>query len=116
MSGKSVSLAGRIDLDVTVAAIARMRCLVTNDSGPMHIAGALGVPFVAVFGPTHPDLGFVPGYPSGHILHSGAFCSPCSVHGARPCRMKRRFCMDDITWEMVIRELDSFPEPEDSRD
>ena len=106
MTGKSISLAGEIDLSGTIGVISHLDCLITNDSGPMHIAGALGVPFVAVFGPTHPDLGFCPEYFSGTIIHSGAECSPCSLHGSSPCRKKHRFCMDDITWENVLETLD----------
>jgi len=108
MREKSVSYAGQIKLDVTIALISRLEFLVTNDSGPMHIAGALGVPFAAIFGPTHPDLGFVPGYPSGTILHSGITCSPCSLHGEKKCRRSKRFCMDDITREMVLKVVDKF--------
>jgi len=105
MVGDSLSLAGKINLSVTIGVIAIFRGLVTNDSGPMHIAGAVGTPFVAIFGPTHPNLGFVPGYPTGSVLHTGIPCSPCSIHGEKPCWMKSRFCMDDITWEMVLEEL-----------
>jgi len=105
MTGKSISLAGKIDLSETISVISRLNALVANDSGPMHIAGALDIPFVAVFGPTHPDLGFCPGYSSGTIIHSGAKCSPCSLHGSSPCRKKHRFCMDDITWEKVMDAL-----------
>lgn len=105
MTGESISLAGEIDLSVTIGVISHLNGLVTNDSGPMHIAGALGIPFVAVFGPTHPDLGFCPGYDSGTIIHSGAECSPCSLHGSIPCRRKHRYCMDDITWEEVWEAL-----------
>ena len=98
-------LAGELDLARTVACIARSRVLVTNDSGPMHLAGALGVPFVAVFGPTHPDLGFVPGYPGGVVLHTGEPCSPCSVHGSKPCHESERRCMTAITPERVLEAL-----------
>ncbi len=105
MEEESVSIAGGSDLSVTVGVVSRLQGIVTNDTGPMHIAGALGVPFVAVFGPTHPDLGFAPGYPSGSLIHSGVPCSPCSVHGENPCRMEKRFCMDDITWEMVMGKM-----------
>jgi len=107
MGEKSVSYAGQIKLDVTIALISRFTALVTNDSGPMHIAGALGVHFAAIFGPTHPDLGFAPGYPSGTILHSGISCSPCSLHGEKKCRRSKRFCMDDITEEMVLKVVDN---------
>ena len=105
MNRESLSLAGKVDLSMTIGVIALLKGLVSNDSGPMHIAGALRIPFVAVFGPTHPNLGFVPGYPSGNILHTGVPCSPCSIHGEKPCWMESRFCMNDITWEMVFDEL-----------
>lgn len=98
MKRVSVSFAGELDIAETVAFVSRCVGLVCNDSGPMHIAGAVGTPFAAVFGPTHPDLGFVPGYPSGIVLHSGASCSPCSLHGEKPCRFARRMCMEDIPW------------------
>ncbi|MFA6471742.1 MAG: glycosyltransferase family 9 protein [Candidatus Latescibacterota bacterium] len=106
MSGKAPSLVGS-GLALTIGVIGRLDGMVTNDSGPMHIAGALGRPFAAIFGPTHPDLGFVPGYPNGAILHSGLPCSPCSVHGQTPCRMKERKCMEAVSADMVLRELDS---------
>jgi len=99
------SLAGELTLAGTIGLVSRLDAVVTNDSGPMHIAGALGIPFVAVFGPTHPDLGFCPGYPRGAVLTTGESCSPCSLHGAAPCRMPSRRCMDGITWEMVRDKL-----------
>ncbi len=105
MEEQPLDLAGELDLAETVAFIARAAAVVTNDSGPMHLAGALGTPFVAMFGPTHPDLGFVPGYPGGTVLHAGLPCSPCSVHGERPCRVSGRRCLTDITTRMVLDAL-----------
>lgn len=109
MDERPLILTGELDIARTVACIARSRALVTNDSGPMHLAGALGVPFVAVFGPTHPDLGFVPGYPYGVVLHTGEPCSPCSVHGSKPCHETERRCMTAITPEMVLESLPPLP-------
>ncbi|MHB9029238.1 MAG: glycosyltransferase family 9 protein, partial [Candidatus Latescibacterota bacterium] len=97
MTGSAVSLAGSIDLSLTVGVISLLDGLVCNDSGPMHLAGALDVPFAALFGPTHPDLGFVPGYPYGSVVHSNVSCSPCSLHGRTPCRYESRRCMEGIT-------------------
>ncbi|MBT4483086.1 MAG: glycosyltransferase family 9 protein [Candidatus Latescibacteria bacterium] len=105
MSEESISFAGKIDLAVTIAVVSQLQGIITNDSGPMHIAGALGIPFAAIFGPTHPGLGFAPGYPSGTLLHSRAPCSPCSVHGDASCRMEKRVCMDEITYEMVMEKM-----------
>lgn len=106
MTGNAANLAGNAGLAVTVGVIALLDGLVCNDSGPMHLAGALQTPFAALFGPTHPDLGFVPGYPYGSAVHSDVPCSPCSVHGATPCRFKSRLCMEGITGERILRELD----------
>ena len=51
----AVSLAGETPLPVLAALLQRAALLVTNDSGPMHMAAALGVPLVATFGPAAPD-------------------------------------------------------------
>ncbi len=110
MTGKSTSLAGEIDLTVTIGMISSLDGIVANDSGLMHVAGALDVPLVALFGPTHPDLGFWPGYGSGRFIHSGVDCSPCSLHGSSSCKKQNRICMDDISWEEVLKTLDEIME------
>ena len=106
MTGKAWSLSGELSLAGTIGLVSRLDAVVSNDSGPMHLAGALGIPFVAIFGPTHPDLGFSPGYPRGVVMTTGEPCSPCSLHGAAPCRMSARRCMDGITPHMVRDALD----------
>ena len=106
MTGRSISLTGEIDLTVTIGLISHLDGIVVNDSGLMHVAGALDVPLVALFGPTHPNLGFWPGYRSGRYIHSGVDCSPCSLHGSTPCKKQNRICMDDIPWEKVLKTLD----------
>lgn len=67
-----------------------------NDSGLMHLSAALSVPTVSLFGPTHPALGFSPQGPRNRIFFGYAPCSPCSLHGERPCHQKRRFCLERI--------------------
>lgn len=86
--------------------IKRCDCLVTNDSGPMHIASALRVPVVAIFGPTHPMLGFAPVGPRKVVLCAYVECSPCSLHGEKRCSKKSRFCMDLIEPKMVIEAVE----------
>lgn len=66
------------DLDPVelAAALARARVVVTNDSGPMHLAAAVGTPVVALFGPTDPGRTGPTGSPSV-VLDRYVFCSPC---------------------------------------
>lgn len=94
---KAVSLS----LNKFMGLIKRCDCFVTNDSGPMHIASAMGVPVVAIFGPTHPKLGFAPIGSENIILTADVKCSPCSLHGEKRCHRKSRFCMDLIEPERV---------------
>ena len=54
-SRRAVSVAGRLSLPELFCLLARARLVISCDSGPMHAAAALGVPVVALFGPTHPE-------------------------------------------------------------
>jgi ADP-heptose:LPS heptosyltransferase len=53
--GLLTSLAGTVDLEGAVSLLGRARLVVTGDSGPLHVAAALGTPVVALFGPTWPE-------------------------------------------------------------
>ncbi|HAM36796.1 MAG TPA: lipopolysaccharide heptosyltransferase II [Elusimicrobia bacterium] len=99
--------AGRTDLVELKAVMGRMALFVTNDSGPMHMATALGIPTLAIFGPTTRELGFFP-YGSGHrVLEAELACRPCSLHGTRTCPAGHFLCMRLITTDMVFaRALD----------
>ena len=95
-----------LPLNKFMSLIKRCDCFITNDSGPMHIASALGVPLVVIFGPTHPKLGFAPTVPENVILTADVKCSPCSLHGEKRCRKESRFCMDLIEPEMVAEAVE----------
>jgi heptosyltransferase-2 len=69
-------VSGRTGLDAAVALIQRCRLFVTNDSGLMHIAAALGVPTLAIFGPTDPTA-TGPRGPRTAIARRPAPCAPC---------------------------------------
>jgi len=61
-----------------------VRCwfLVSNDTGMVHFAEALGVPVVALFGPTSPFLGFAPHLERSRVVQAQLGCRPCSTDGA----------------------------------
>ena len=88
---------------IQVAALmSKCRGALTNDSGLMHLANAVGAPAVAIFGPTNTRLGFGPSLPGSIVISDDVFCSPCSVHGQKPCRQPVKYCFTNITHIRVI--------------
>ncbi len=78
------------------ALLSHCRVALTNDSGLMHLANAVGTKVAAIFGPTSPRLGFSPTLPGSVIISNNVFCSPCSLHGEKPCRQPRKYCFENI--------------------
>jgi len=76
------------------------RVVLTNDTGPMHVAAALGTPVVVPFGSTSPELTGpgLPGDPRHRLLKSNAVCSPCFL---RTCPIDFR-CLNGIGIERVV--------------
>ncbi len=103
MVHRPLNLIGQTTVRQLMAALARCRLLVTNDSGPMHVAAAFGVPIVAVFGPTdHTTTS--PRAESCRIIRQEVDCAPCLL---RQCPTDHR-CMEAIGVEDVmagVREL-----------
>ncbi|MDP2959798.1 MAG: HAD-IIIA family hydrolase, partial [candidate division Zixibacteria bacterium] len=93
-----------LPLNRLVALVERCELFISNDSGPMHLASASGVPTIGIFGPTHPGLGFSPEGLEDKIFFAGVECSPCSLHGEKECVKESRFCMSNIKPEEIIEE------------
>jgi ADP-heptose:LPS heptosyltransferase len=89
-----LNLAGRASLAETAAIIDRAACVVSGDSGVLHIAAGLGRPTVALFGPSS----VAKWAPRGgrHITLLKADCSPCSRYGYTPDCPSEVRCMRDI--------------------
>ena len=89
------SAAGDLAVRELIAVLARAEVVIGNDSGPAHVAGAVGTPVVAVFGPTTPGLGFTPLGPAIRIVErAGLDCRPCHRHG--PIRCMREITAEDV--------------------
>lgn len=100
--GAALDWSGRTDLMELKALMGRMALFVTNDSGPMHMATGMGVPTLALFGPTTRELGFFP-YGAGHrVVEKDLACRPCSLHGTKACPAGHFLCMRLITVEEVL--------------
>ena len=91
--GCATVLAGRTDLPTMVAVVDRLALLIANDSAPMHIACARGVPVVAVFCATTPALGYGPWGPRTTVVEADLACRPCGRHGGRRCPRGTEDCM-----------------------
>ena len=99
--------AGNYGLDQLIRIIAWCDLVLSNDSGPMHVAAALGMKQIALFGATHPRLGFSPINDSAIILCRNLECQPCSLHGGHSCHRKHFDCLKSISAEQISRALDS---------
>ncbi len=96
---KGVNLAGKTDIPRLVAVISRCSLFITNDTGPMHVADALGVPIVAIFGPT--DWLVTSPFGVKHTLVRRRIeCSPCL---RRSCPLGHHECMRRMTVDEVER-------------
>lgn len=101
-----VSLAGKIDLCDLACALDWCDLFITNDSGPMHVAVARGIPVVALFCATTPSLGFYPYSSSAVIVEKDLPCRPCSSHGGRRCPLTTEDCIRLIKAEDVLRGVE----------
>lgn len=102
MRTKAVDLTGQTPVGWLPGLLRRAAVLVTNDSGPMHIAAGVGTPVVALFGPTDPVK--TGPYGPGHVVLSHAVeCRPCF---RRECsRAVRLECLTGVTAEQVVQAV-----------
>lgn len=95
-------LTNRTGLRETCALLAQADLLITGDSGPMHLAGGVNTPVLALFGPTARAWGFYPAGEHDSVLEMDLNCRPCSLHGSKTC--DRGFeCMTGLTPKMVMK-------------
>ena len=92
---RAINLIGRTDLGMLAGVLARCRAFVSNDSGAMHLAAAIGIPVVAIFGPTDERVTAPLG--AHDVLIHPVFCRPCML---RDCPIDHR-CMKGITVDAV---------------
>ena len=97
LGGGCLNLAGRTSVRELQALIRRCNFFITNDSGPMHLAAAFGVPLVAIFGSTDHATTY-PLAEHALIVRESVDCAPCKK---RECPTDHR-CMTAVTAERVI--------------
>jgi heptosyltransferase-2 len=97
------NLAGKTTLRELMSGLAVCNAVLTNDTGPMHVAAALGTPVVVPFGSTSPELTGpgLPGSGNNALVKGDAPCAPCF---RRTCPIEFR-CMQSISPEAIAREF-----------
>jgi ADP-heptose:LPS heptosyltransferase len=97
------SLAGVLDLPETAALVGQLDVMITGDTGPMHLAAAMGAPVVALFGPSDPAR-YGPRAQAERILRVQLPCSPCGQVRLPPVRCRGHVpdCMDGISVNAVV--------------
>lgn len=99
-SPKSINLIGKTALADAIDLISLSRAAITNDSGLMHIAAALSIPLVAIFGSSDPRFTPPMGEPI-EIISLQLSCSPCFK---RVCPLKHMNCLNQLQPEQVIKK------------
>jgi heptosyltransferase-2 len=102
MKGRCTDLCGRTNLREAIALIEKCRLFITNDSGLMHVAAALDIPLVAIFGSTDPKA-TGPRNPRSWVVQSPVSCAPCFK---RECPEDHR-CMKRISVDQVYAVVDT---------
>lgn len=109
----AMNLAGRTSLAELLGVLAGVDLLVTNDSGPLHLAVALGTPTLSFFGPESPRI-YGPRGPQHTILYLDLPCSPCLTFANLKRTACDHFsCLREITveqaWQAARRSLEGLP-------
>lgn len=108
INSKAIDKTGRLPLDEINHLIAKSDAFISTDSGPMHIAVALNIPTIAIFGPTTRELGFYPDFLNVKVIENiGLKCRPCHIHGSNTCPKKHFKCMIDIGSEEIRYHVNS---------
>ncbi len=100
MKGRAISLVGKTSVGELPALLSACSVFVGNDSGAMHVAAAVGLPVVGIFGPTDP-AGTAPRTPDFTLIRQPVSCSPCFL---RTCPIDHR-CMERIDVDSVFRAV-----------
>lgn len=98
---KGINTAGRLSLRQSMALFARLDLAICTDSGPAHLAAAVGTPVIALFGPTDPERWRPWSEQSTALYDESLFCRPCNYK--KTCDDKRQ-CLSELSPGLVVKK------------
>ncbi len=97
------SLAGKTSIGELAAVLKRCSLLIGIDSAPVHIAAAVGIPTVTIFGPSSP-INWAPRGKQHYVIYKDLPCVPCREKGCNNSEVSR--CLDELSVEEVVPVID----------
>jgi len=107
--GRCIDTSGQLTIPELAALMKRSELLISNDSGPLHLAASLGTPTIGLYGPESPHF-YGLTQDKSDVVYAGISCSPCmNVYSAKQFRCPYRAqCMRDISVDDVLQSIRSF--------
>lgn len=110
MKAPAIKATGSFTIGQLAAAMRRCSLIITNDSGPMHVAISQKVPIVALYGPSHTDL-YGPYTNLATIVRADPPCDGCAAGMRHTCQDRKMECMTRLTVEQVLAACDKWLNP-----
>lgn len=103
MSG--INLCGITSIPQTIYLLSNSNLLISNDSSPIHFAGLVDCPTIAIFGATSPKFGFGPRGKNDVVVEDNSLkCKPCRIHGSKKCPLGTFDCMRNISANTIYNK------------
>lgn len=111
--GKEIAvLSGKLSLLQSAALLRHCQLAIGNDTAIVHMAEAMGIPAIAIFGPTVTEFGYKPFLPKSLSIEIDLPCRPCSRTGKGSCHLQsKRLCLTSIKPQAVIASVQSILNP-----
>ena len=104
-TGNIINLCGKLSISQLIGLFSKSYFLITNDSGPLHIAATVGLPTISFFGPETPYL-YGPKGQQHHVFYSDIFCSPClNIYNSKFADCRENVCLKKISPELVMKTI-----------
>lgn len=101
----AINQVGQLSLTQLSAWLSCCHAVVGGDTGPLHLASAVGTPVFTLYGPTHPTFGFLPTGPKDLVAMLDISCRPCGIHGGEACPIGTHACMTELKPEVLAPRL-----------